>query len=243
MVQLQRPAALPGLTRVRVLEGSAELLLGQLRLHAKRVRALAASFRRETRRLATADADLRRIDDRLDAIAERITAALTAIDAGFTAAFDGIAALDGMGATVDLQHPEHTPAQRIAARARELSSALHGQYDEAHRALRDVADGLVAAANNLAIVVGRPGAQSLNQLRVIIRQMRALSRITAEIGARLDVFVQNTSAALLGVIPGDIADAARDARDTVLAQLGVQPVPSAPPAAALADLIGAEGAL
>ncbi len=198
--------ALPTLARVRVLEGTATLLLGQFRSHAKRVRAHAAAFRRETYRLpAASGADLIRIDQGLDGIATRITAALNAVDMAVVATFAGIATLEHMAATVDLEHPEHSPAQRIAARAEELLAGLRARHEDAHAALRDVVEQLVVNANNLAIIVGQPSAQSIQQLRVMIRQMRALSLITADISARLDVFVQNQSAALRELAPRDLA--------------------------------------
>jgi len=201
-------------TRVRVLEGSAQLLLGQLRLHAKRVRALAAAFRRETRRLATdAGADLQRIDQNLDRIADHTTIALNAVDAALLYSFEHIAAMDHMAVTVDLEHLDFTPMQRIAGHAQDILEKLRAQHGVAHGSLQYVIEQLVVSANNLAIVIGQPGVQSLEQLRVIIRQMRSLSRTTAELSGRLDVFVQNQGAALQELIPTS------STRDTVLASL------------------------
>jgi hypothetical protein len=206
--------SLPGQARIRLQEGAAELLLGQLRLHAKRVRALAAAFRRETRRLSTAvSPELERVDQGLDGIAEQITAALTAVDAAFTATFAGIGAMEHMGRTIDLEYPDRTPAERLATQAEMLVRQLRTHHLVAQAALRQVAEGLVARSNSLAIAVGRPGSQSLDQLRIVIRQMRQMSQATAEIGARLDVFVQNQSAGLQALIP------AAPVKDALLASL------------------------
>jgi hypothetical protein len=205
---------LPDQARVRLQEGAAELLLGQLRLHAKRVRALAAAFRRETRRLSTAvSPELERIDQGLDAIAERITAALTSVDTAFTATFAGIGAMEYMGRTIDLEYPDRTPAQRRAILAETLLRDLRMHHLVAQAALRQVAEGLVVRSNSLAIAVGRPGSHSIDQLRIVIRQMRNMSQATAEIGSRLDVFVQNQSAGLQALIP------AAPVKDALLASL------------------------
>lgn len=230
--------ALPNLPRVRVLEGSAELLLGQLRLHAKRVRALAASYRREVARLSTdSGADLLRIDQGLDEIAARITAALTAVDTAFAFTFAGVAALDHLAAATDIEHPDHTPAQRLAARAAEISTRLRSQHDAAHAALRAVAEGLVVNANSLAIVAGRPGPRSVDQLRVITRQMRALSSVTADLNSRLGVFVQNQSAALQPLIAGG---GSKDVAPRTLPRAAVEerPIPSLSNGPALSPLEG-----
>ncbi|HVC81289.1 MAG TPA: hypothetical protein VNL35_12415 [Chloroflexota bacterium] len=214
---LLEPGGSPSFARVRLLEGSAELLLGQLRLHAKRVRALAAAFRRETRRLGTeVSADLGRIDHNLDRIATQSTVALSAIDLAFAGTFSGTGILDRRAANIDLEHPERSAAQRVAEHAETLLEGLRDRHAEARAALHFMIEQLVVCANNLAIVVGRPGEQSLEQLRIIIRQMRKLSQITAEISARLDVFVQNQSAALQELVPTS------SARESVLASLRAQ---------------------
>src|SRR5262249_39623072 len=76
------------LARARLAEGSAELLLGHLRLHTKRVRALTATFRRETHRVPSlVGAELMDVDRNLDLVATQITAALAAVDATFSATF------------------------------------------------------------------------------------------------------------------------------------------------------------
>ena len=215
--------ALPNLARVRLLEGSAELLLGRLRLHAKRVRALAATFRREIRRIQTAQsAELGRIDQHLDRIATQMTIAQTALDQGFAVTFAGVGTLEGLAFTVDIEHPDHTVAQRIASQAHQILGELRARHAEAHTALLFVVEQLVVSANNLAIVVSQPGAQSQDQLSIVIRQMRNLSQITAEIGSRLDIFVQNQSAALQELLPSD------SVRETVLASLRAQGATLAP---------------
>jgi len=209
-------SSLPSLTRVRLLEGSAELLVGQLRLHAKRVRALAAAFRRETRRIGTGSGtEFGRIDQHLDRIATQTTTALAAVDTAFVTTISGVAAMDHLATAVDLAFPDRTPAQRMALLAEELIRGLKSQHTVAHGSLHFIVEQLVVSANNLAIAVGQPGGQSLEQMRIIIRQMRNLSRITAELSSRLDVFVQNQSAALQELIP------ASPTRDLVLASLRV----------------------
>jgi hypothetical protein len=214
---LPEPGGSPSFARVRLLEGSGELLLGQLRLHAKRVRALAAAFRRETRRLGTeVSPDLGRIDQNLDRIAAQSTAAMSAIDLAFAGTFFGARALDWRAANIDLEYPERSSAQRVAEQAETLLEGLHGRHAEARAALHFMIEQLVVCANNLAIVVGRPGEQSLEQLRIIIRQMRKLSQITEEISSRLDVFVQNQSAALQELAPSS------SVRESVLASLRAQ---------------------
>lgn len=208
------PRNQPNLARVRLLEGSAELLLGQLRLHAKRVRALAAAFRREARRLTTeVSADLGRIDQILDRVAGESTSALTAVDSAFVTTFSGIAALEHMLETVDLEFPDRAPAQRVAIEAQRLLGDLRARHAVGHEALRLIVEQLIVSANNLAIAVGQPGAQPLEQLRTIIRQLRTLSVSTAEIASRLDVFVQNLSAGLQELVP------AASIRESVLASL------------------------
>jgi hypothetical protein len=71
----------------------------------------------------------------------------------------------------------------------------------AHDALAHVGEQLIVSANNLAIIVGQPHAQALDQLRVIIRQMRTLHAITTDLSSRLDVYAQNQSAALQELVP------------------------------------------
>ncbi len=200
--------------RFRVLEGSSELLLSQFRLHAKRVRALAAAYRRETRRLqAGVSPELARIDVSLDRIAQLTTVALGATDTAFVRTFSSISAMDYYFETTDVEHPEFTPAQRIAAQSKDLLDFLRGKHAEASEALRAVVQELVVNANNLAIVVGQPGAQPLEHFRVIIRQMRTQSGTTYDLGGRLDVFVQNLGATLQELAPTD------SFRNTVLASL------------------------
>jgi len=214
---LPEPGGPPSFARVSLLEGSAELLLGQLRLHSKRVRALAAAFRREIRRLGTeVSTDLGRIDQNLDRIATQSTAAMTAIDLAFAGAFTGVRALDRRAANIDIEYPDRSSAQRVAEHAEHLLDGLRGRHAEARGALHFMIEQLVVSANNLAIVVGRPGEQSLEQLRIIIRQMRKLSQITEDISSRLDVFVQNQSAALQELVPGS------SGRESVLASLRAQ---------------------
>src|SRR6185437_13032047 len=217
LVGLPEPSGSPSFARVQLLEGSAELLLGQLHLHAKRVRALAAAFRREIRRLGTeVGADLGRIDHNLDRIATQSTVAMSAIDLAFAGTFAGARILDRRAANIDLEHPERSAAQRVAEHAETLLEGLRDHHAEARVALHFMIEQLVVCANNLAIVVGRPGEQSLEQLRIIIRQMRKLSQITEEIRARLDVFVQNQSATLQELVPSS------SARESVLASLRAQ---------------------
>jgi hypothetical protein len=200
--------------RFRFLEGSSELLLGQLRLHAKRIRALAASFRREIRRIETGvGPEMDRIDSSLDRVSQQTTVALRAIDSAFVAVFAGVAALESYLTSRDVEHPDLTPGQRISGHATDLLGSLRGQHAEAGAALRIVVEQLIVNANNLAIVVGQPGTQSLDHLRVVIRQMRTLSGRTYDLGGRLDVFVQNLSAALQELAPAD------SLRDSVLASL------------------------
>jgi hypothetical protein len=206
--------ALPTLTRVRVLEGSAMLLLAQLRLHAKRVRALAANFRRETRRLSPdARAALQRIDQDLDGVAERMTTAVMVVDTAFVATLTGIDALEHLAVTVDVEYPERTPHQRVALQAESLLSGLHARHAVAHDALAHVGEQLIVSANNLAIIVGQPHAQALDQLRVIIRQMRTLHLVTTDLSSRLDVYVQNQSAALQELIPAAPSRAPRPQKE------------------------------
>ena len=200
--------ALPTLTRVRVLEGPALLLLGQLRLHAKRVRALAANFRRETRRLSLdAGAALGRIDQNLDGVAERMTTAVLVVDTALAATLAGIDALEHLAVTVDVEYPDRTPHQRVALQAESLLSGLQARHEVARDALGHVVEQLIVSANNLAIIVGQPNAQSLDPLRVIIRQIRTLHGVTTDLSSRLDVYVQNQSAALQELVPAGGQDA------------------------------------
>jgi hypothetical protein len=190
------------LARARLAEGSGELLLGQLRLHTKRVRALTATFRREAHRVPSlVGAELQDIDQNLDLVATQMTAALAAVDATFTAIFAGIAMLESLAATIDIEHPDRTPAERVAVRAAELLAELYAQHDSARIVLGNVEEQLIVSANKLAIVVGRPSTYATNPLRVLIRQMRMLSGITATFSSRLDVFMQNQSATLRALIP------------------------------------------
>ena len=177
-------ALLPGLIRMQVLADDADLLLGQLRLHANRIRALAASFRRETERLPLgAGSELTRIDVRLDEIAGRVGSALSTLDRAFAAVGTDISGLEG---------------QDGASRARieRGLAALRRQHEAARASLRLVVEGLMVCANKLTIIVGQPGSLALDQLRVIIRQMRSMARITAALGIRLDVSVKNQCALL-----------------------------------------------
>ena len=202
------------LVRFWFLEGSSDLLLGQLRLHAKRVRALAATYRRETRRLAAGvSPELSRIDVSFDNVAQETTVALRAIDSAFVTTFTGVSAMEHYATTVDAERPHLTTEQRIAGQARDLLENLRRRHAQASSALRVVVVQLVVNANHLAIAVGQPGALSLEQFRVIIRLMRGLSQTTDELGGRLDVFVQNLSAALQELAPGE------SSRESVLASL------------------------
>ena len=178
------------------------VVAGKAMLALKRVRALAAAFRREARRLTTdVSADLSRIDQILDHVAGESTNALAATDSAFVTTFSGIAALEHLMATVDSEFPDRTLAQRAAIESQRLLASLRANHAVGHGALGLIAQQLVVSANNLAIAVGQPGAQPLDQLRIIIRQLRALSVITADINSRLDVFVQNLSAGLQELIP------------------------------------------
>jgi hypothetical protein len=254
MIQLHEPApalvvGLPDPARVRVLEGTAELLLGGLRLHAKRVRALAATFYRETRRLPEGVGDgLAPIAASLTTVAAGMSGALTAVDMAVAVTFAGLDALPGIAVNDDLEQPEAVPVRRVAARAESLLIGLRERHDDAHMALREVTQGLVMAANNLAIVAGRPAAGVPDELRVIIRQLRALSAVTVTMTARLDVFVQNVGAVLRAALgdqprakatrtrveqPSAVTDTSilhNDEDDNDEGEVGVGPMLALPPA-------------
>jgi len=148
----------------------------------------------------------------LTTVAAGMSGALTAVDMAVAVTFAGLDALPGIAVNDDLEQPEAAPAQRVARHAESLLAGLRGRHDDAHMALREVAQGLVMAANNLAIAAGRPDAGVPDELRVIIRQLRALSAVTVAMTARLDVFVQNAGAVLraaLGDQPRDKATRTR----------------------------------
>ena len=95
-----------------------------------------------------------------------------------------------------------------AAAAQSLQSGLQARHAVAHDALAHVGEQLIVSANNLAIIVGQPHAQALDPLRVIIRQMRTLHAVTTDLSSRLDVYVQNQSAALQELVPAGGASGA-----------------------------------
>ena len=181
-------ALLPGLIRMQVLADDADLLLGQLRLHANRIHAMAASFRRETERLPLGvGSELTRLDGRLDGIAERVGSALSTLDRAFAAIVSD---------TAGLEQPDGAPPAYAITRIERGLAALRQQHEDARMALRLVVEGLMVCANKLTIIIGQPGSLALDQLRVIVRQMRSMARITAALSTRLDVSVQNQCAIL-----------------------------------------------
>ncbi len=202
---------LPRPARARALEGTGELLLAELRLHTRRVRALAASLQREASRPPAEDgAGLDAISARLDDIAGELAGALSTIETAVVATFAGLEGLYGAALGIEVGVSGDTPAERVATTVRDLSYGLRTRHRAAQAALRGVAEGLTASANSLTIAAGRPGPDSdpgsMEVLRVMIRQMRLLGGVTAAMGGRLDVFAQNVAALLRDAAPRDAAE-------------------------------------
>jgi hypothetical protein len=203
--------ALPDLAHARLLVDPAQLLLTQIRLHAKRVRALAATFKRELRRLEPYGATgLEAIDRLTEGIATEVTHALLELDEAFALLGQGGEAITHLAGTLDVEHPEYTPAQRAAMHVTALLGDLQQRYARAQAALRAVSESLVVGANKLAIAVGRPASHGVEHLRAVIRQMRAISQATLDLCGRLDILVQHQSATLSALTHGEASGSAAE---------------------------------
>ena len=194
-----RPAARPHPRPVAA--RVAELLLGQLRLHAKRVRALAAAFRRETRRLSAAvergTRPHRRAPRRI--ASGQSSAALGRRGPGLrrpSLRMRGHGWQDGRRP----RYPTSTspdseragpPCKRSCTRPSRVRRPAHGG-----------ATGGRAPTTWRSSSASPGGQWPWSRCGLIIRQMRTIGRITAAISSRLDVFVQNQSAALQELLPG-----------------------------------------